>query len=168
MNQSKPKLIMISRPAKLRAGYSVATSFLAFSWAWVVAWYIGAYFIATFSSALLAVVLVCDTAFAAYLVVSTASFIRKNYSQYLIEVNDKCIFLYTFDRLTKKNYTRRICLADLAYAEHFGPVNGSTLSLTSDREEVLELPLWAMPDDGRLLLDYLRERKIPIESTNVG
>lgn len=59
-------------------------------------------------------------------------------------------------------------LADFAYAEHFEPVHASTLTLTSDREEVLELPLWAMSGDGRVLLDYLRGRKIPIESTNVG
>ncbi len=154
-------LQLTSLPANKRPGcYSVSLVF-AIAWALIGVWFFFAVNMLPYNPTMSILILVCNTIFAAYFAYSTLRFVRQITSEYVVEIIEDEVCLLEFDKMSKSRRGSRIDLAKVSDSDYYAYHDASSLVLKA-QNGTLELPLWAMPEQGEPIVKYIRNRGIKV------
>ncbi|MGD9681944.1 MAG: hypothetical protein AB7W16_12235 [Candidatus Obscuribacterales bacterium] len=156
------RIQLTSLPASKRPGYFAVTGVYLFACAFVIVWYAAAWTTYSQSAAFATMILVINSVFAAYLFFSLRRLRHRIATQFVIEIAGDFLYFFELDKLSNERKYTRINLDEVVSCEYYPYQDSASLILTTAHEKTLDLPLWLMPDSGRMLVDHLKDRGFEI------
>ncbi|MBZ0185107.1 MAG: hypothetical protein K8F91_02570 [Candidatus Obscuribacterales bacterium] len=161
------RIQLTSLPSRQRPGYYALIVLYAFAWAFVVVWYIAALYLYPHSIAYAAMIGLVNTAFALYLFFAYRKLRSDTANQFVIEILGDYLHRFVLDRDHNQRKYSRLDLNEVVSCKHYAYKDSASLVLKTVYNTTMELPLSAMPERGKIIVDHLKNRGIEIFSVNI-
>jgi len=156
-----PRLKLVSKPYKRRAGLLPMIIMLGISWVFVLIWGTLALWIYIYNPLYSIIIGASTIAFSFLLYVMSYKTFADGKLDYELEVNDSEAVLMVKDNLHHKRSQQMVLLDDVKFAEYYPFTDSASVILHAPYAD-MEVPLWPMENQGQDLIDFLVGRGVNV------